>query len=236
MLSVWSFSRLTSSLMIDTTPPSPSVREGNDPRMPVVSTPTSHRRQVALPSPYNQATSAIQVSPLRASYSAQVSCHSEALQVIPHVDNSFRSEYVLLSADEHPHNTENVTSHGLTRVHQSPAGSSFHERKSLTSRKKNPNFRLSKYIEIQPRARFYPTSLTHPIPLPPRPTGIATSQEYSSPVLVSPTVSCPTEVLTHSGPRRESVSSFSNDVSGMYFCGTIPCTRLSEISFYRRWW
>ena len=140
MLSVWSFSRLTSSLMIDTTPPSPSVREGNDPRMPVVSTSTSHRRQVALPSPYNQATSAIQASPLRTSYFAQVSCHSEALQIIPHVDNSFRSEYVLLSADDHSHShnsTENVTSHGPTRVRQSPAGSSFHERKSLTSRKKN---------------------------------------------------------------------------------------------------
>ena len=137
MLSVWSFSRLTSSLMIDTTPPSPSVREGNDPRMPVVSTSTSHRRQVASPSPYNQATSAIQASPLRTSYSAQVSRHSEALQIIPHVDNSFRFEYFLLSADEHSHNnTENVTSHGPTRVRQSPAGSSFHERKSLTSRKK----------------------------------------------------------------------------------------------------
>jgi hypothetical protein len=102
--------------MIDTAPPSPSVREGNTPRMPVVSTSTSRRRQVASPGPHNQATFAI--SPFRPSHSARVPCHTEALQE-PHVDKSLRSEHVLLSADEHPHTTGNTTSYGPIRGHQS---------------------------------------------------------------------------------------------------------------------
>jgi len=100
----------------NTAPPSPSVREGNTPRMPVVSTSTSRRRQVASPGPHNQATFAI--SPFRPSHSARVPCHTEALQE-PHVDKSLRSEHVLLSADEHPHTTGNTTSYGPIRGHQS---------------------------------------------------------------------------------------------------------------------
>lgn len=93
--------------------------------------------------------------------------------------------------------------------------SAIHGRKSLASSKLFFLIAAYQNIEIQPTPQFSPASLTHPKASHPHPTGNATSHDHTRPPVVSPAVPRPTEDLTHSGPEREFVSSFSSDISDL---------------------
>ena len=147
------FSHLTWSLVIDTAPPSPSVRV-------VENTPC---RQLASPSPQNQATSTISPSHPHPSAPSPM----EALQE-PQVDKSLRSEHFALrpspSGDEpspYPHDFVHPYTSGYANSADT-VNSVLHKRKSLTTSKLFSNCRLSKYIEIHP-PQFSPTSLILPL-------------------------------------------------------------------------